>query len=77
MILKRVGIAVLLTASSFLLAAQQDSQSMIAAIKAERNLSTPRTEPSRRLRGPGFPARIIFAQSRLRQRCTITAPGSP
>ena len=35
MILKRVGIAVLLTASSFLLAAQQDSQSMIAAIKAE------------------------------------------
>jgi len=50
---------------------------VIAAIKAERNLSTPRTEPSRRLRGPGFPARIIFAQSRLRQRCTITAPGSP
>src|SRR5258708_5586885 len=35
MILKRVGIAVSLTASSFLLAAQQDSQSMIAAIKAE------------------------------------------
>jgi len=35
MILKRVGIAVLLTASSFLLAAQQDSQSMIGAIKAE------------------------------------------
>src|SRR5258708_26521293 len=35
MILKHVGIAVLLTASSFLLAAQQDSQSMIAAIKAE------------------------------------------
>jgi carboxypeptidase Q len=35
MILQRVGIAVLLTASSFLLAAQQDSQSMIAAIKAE------------------------------------------
>src|SRR6202030_3584965 len=35
MIWKRVGIAVLLTASSFLLAAQQDSQSMIAAIKAE------------------------------------------
>ena len=35
MILKRVGIAVLLTASSFLLSAQQDSQSMIAAIKAE------------------------------------------
>jgi len=35
MILKRVGIAALLTASSFLLAAQQDSQSMIAAIKAE------------------------------------------
>jgi carboxypeptidase Q len=35
MILKRVGIAALLTASSFLLAAQQDSGSMIAAIKAE------------------------------------------
>ena len=35
MILKRVGIAVLLIASSFLLAAQQDSQSMIGAIKAE------------------------------------------
>jgi carboxypeptidase Q len=35
MILKRVGIAGLLTALSFLLAAQQDSQSMIAAIKAE------------------------------------------
>jgi len=35
MILKRVGIAVLLTASSFLLAAQQDRQLMIAAIKAE------------------------------------------
>src|SRR6202022_964571 len=35
MILKRVGIAGLLTASSFLLAAQQDSQSTIAAIKAE------------------------------------------
>src|SRR5258708_25739405 len=35
MILKRVGIAVVLTASSLLLAAQQDSQSMIAAIKAE------------------------------------------
>jgi carboxypeptidase Q len=35
MILQRVGIAVLLTASSFLLAAQQDSQSMIGAIKAE------------------------------------------
>jgi len=35
MILKRVGIAVLLTASSFLFAAQQDSQSMIGAIKAE------------------------------------------
>jgi hypothetical protein len=35
MILKRVGITVLLTASSFLLAASQDSQSMIAAIKAE------------------------------------------
>jgi hypothetical protein len=35
MILKRVGIAVLLTAWGFPLAAQQDSQSMIAAIKAE------------------------------------------
>jgi carboxypeptidase Q len=35
MILKGVGIAMLLTASSFLLAAQQDSQSMIAAIKTE------------------------------------------
>src|SRR5262245_41946848 len=35
MILKRVGIAVLLTALSFPLAAQPDSQSMIAAIKAE------------------------------------------
>ena len=35
MILERAGIAVLLTASSFLLAAQQDSRSMIAAIKAE------------------------------------------
>ncbi len=35
MILKRVGIAVLLTAWSFPLAAAQDSQSMIAAIKAE------------------------------------------
>jgi hypothetical protein len=35
MILKRVGIAMLLTALSFPLAAQQDSQSMIAAIKAE------------------------------------------
>lgn len=35
MILKRVGIAALLTASSFLLAAQQDSQSMVEAIKAE------------------------------------------
>ena len=35
MILRRVGIAVLLTASSFPLAASQDSQSMIAAIKAE------------------------------------------
>jgi carboxypeptidase Q len=35
MILKRVGIALLVTASSFLLAAQQDSQSMIGAIKAE------------------------------------------
>jgi hypothetical protein len=35
MALKRVGIAVLLTASGFLFAAQQDGQSMIAAIKAE------------------------------------------
>jgi carboxypeptidase Q len=35
MILKRVGIAMLLSASSFLLVAQQDSQSMIGAIKAE------------------------------------------
>ena len=35
MIFERVGIAVLLTASSVLLAAAQDSQSMIAAIKAE------------------------------------------
>src|SRR5947207_13449664 len=35
MILKRVGIAVLLTILSFPLAAQQDSQSMIAAIKGE------------------------------------------
>lgn len=35
MILKRVGIALLVTAPSFLLAAQQDSQSMIGAIKAE------------------------------------------
>src|ERR1700681_4639219 len=40
MILKRVGIVVLLTASSFLLAAQQDSQSVIAAIKAEGLRST-------------------------------------
>jgi hypothetical protein len=43
MILKRVGIAVLLTASSFLLAAQQDSQSMIGAIKAEGLNSTEAT----------------------------------
>src|SRR5260370_40466689 len=35
MILKHVGIAVLRPASSLLLAAQEDSQSMIAAIKAE------------------------------------------
>ena len=35
MILKRVGIAVFLTAVSFPLAAQQDSQSMVEAIKAE------------------------------------------
>jgi hypothetical protein len=35
MILKRVGIAVLLTVSSLLFAAQQDSQSMIAAIKVK------------------------------------------
>jgi carboxypeptidase Q len=35
MIFKRFGIAVLLTALSFPLAAQQDSESMIAAIKAE------------------------------------------
>jgi hypothetical protein len=34
MILKRVGIAVLLTAFSFRLAPAQDSQSMIEAIKA-------------------------------------------
>jgi len=40
MILKRVGIAVLLTAWSFPLAAQQDSQSTIAAIKAEGLRST-------------------------------------
>ena len=40
MVLKRVGIAVLLTASGFLFAAQQDSQSMIAAIKAEGLRST-------------------------------------
>ena len=40
MILKRVGIAVLLTASSLLLVAQQDSQSIIAAIKAEGLRST-------------------------------------
>ena len=40
MILKRVGIAVLLTASSVLLAAQQDGQSVIAAIKAEGLRST-------------------------------------
>jgi carboxypeptidase Q len=43
MILKRVGIAVLLTASSFLLAASQDSQSMIAAIKAEEVRGTQAT----------------------------------
>jgi carboxypeptidase Q len=43
MMLKRVGIAVLLTAASVLLAAQQDSQSVIAAIKAEglRNSEAP------------------------------------
>jgi hypothetical protein len=35
MILKRVGIAMLLTALGFPLAAQQDSQSMVEAIKAE------------------------------------------
>lgn len=35
MTLKRVGTAALLTVSSFLLGAQQDSQSMIGAIKAE------------------------------------------
>jgi carboxypeptidase Q len=35
MLMKRVGIAVLLTGSSVLLAAQQDNQSTIAAIKAE------------------------------------------
>src|SRR5438309_10314855 len=35
MIMKSIGIAVLLTASCLPLAAQQDSQSMIAAIKAE------------------------------------------
>ena len=40
MILKRAGIAVLLTASSFLFAAQQDSPSTIAAIKAEGMRST-------------------------------------
>src|SRR5712675_3724127 len=40
MILKRAGIAVLLTALSFPLAAQPDSQSMIAAIKAEELRST-------------------------------------
>jgi carboxypeptidase Q len=43
MILKRVGIAVLLVASSFLLGAQQDSQSMIGAIKAEGVRSTEAT----------------------------------
>jgi hypothetical protein len=43
MILKRVGIAVLLTAFSFRLAAQPDSQSMIAAIKAEGLRSTEAT----------------------------------
>src|SRR6516162_7537947 len=43
MILKRVGIAVLLTASSLLLVAQQDSQSIIAAIKAEGLRSTEAT----------------------------------
>jgi carboxypeptidase Q len=41
--MKRVGIAALLTASSVLLAAQQDSQSMIAAIKAEGLRSTEAT----------------------------------
>jgi carboxypeptidase Q len=40
MILKRVGIAVLAIALSFPLAAQQDSQSMIGAIKAEGLRST-------------------------------------
>jgi carboxypeptidase Q len=40
MILKRIGFAVLLTASSVLLAAQQDGQSTIAAIKAEGLRST-------------------------------------
>jgi len=40
MILKRVGIAVLLTVLSFPLAAQPDSQSVIAAIKAEGLRST-------------------------------------
>src|SRR6266576_2269710 len=40
MILKHVGIAVLLTALSFPLAAQPDNQSMIAAIKAEGLRST-------------------------------------
>src|SRR4051794_20402215 len=39
-ILKRVGLAALLIGSSFSLAAQQDSQSMIAAIKAEGLRST-------------------------------------
>jgi hypothetical protein len=40
MILKRVGIAVLLTAFGFRLAAQPDNQSTIAAIKAEGLRST-------------------------------------
>jgi hypothetical protein len=43
MALKRVGIAVLLTAFSFRLAAAQDSQSTIAAIKAEGLRSTEAT----------------------------------
>ncbi len=43
MILKRVGFTVLLIASSFLLGAQQDSQSMIGAIKAEGVRSTEAT----------------------------------